>query len=179
MLLDSSIYFIIYMYICIHIYIHTWITEGFPNDSVVKNPSANAGDAGLISGSKRSPGGGNGNPLQCSCLGNPHGQRSMAASSPWCHELDRTERLNTALPPPPDHAHTLIYSEIDFTIYCFFFLILRRQTVNTSVSNASGVHPTSLEPRTYSSPVTDWKGCPLVFLPCHRFFCLTNCSHLL
>ena len=39
--------------------------------SVVKNPSANAGDEGLISESGRSPGGGHGNPLQYSCLENP------------------------------------------------------------------------------------------------------------
>ena len=41
---------------------------------VVKNPPANAGDVrevGLILGSGRSPGGGHGNPLQYSCLGNP------------------------------------------------------------------------------------------------------------
>ena len=38
---------------------------------VVKNPPANAGEAGLIPGSERSPGGGNGNPLQYSCLKNP------------------------------------------------------------------------------------------------------------
>ena len=47
---------------------------GFPGGSVVKNPPANAedtGDTGLIPGSGRSPGGGNSNPLQCSCLENP------------------------------------------------------------------------------------------------------------
>ena len=41
---------------------------------VVKNPPANAGDVGdvcSISGLGRSPGKGNGNPLQCSCLGSP------------------------------------------------------------------------------------------------------------
>ena len=41
---------------------------------MIKNPPANAGDkrdAGLIPGSGRSPGGGNGSPLQCSCLENP------------------------------------------------------------------------------------------------------------
>ena len=38
---------------------------------MVKNPHTNAGDTGLIPGSGRSPGGGNGNPLQCSCLENP------------------------------------------------------------------------------------------------------------
>ena len=36
-----------------------------------KNPPANAGDTGFIPGSRRSPGEGNGNPLQHSCLGNP------------------------------------------------------------------------------------------------------------
>ena len=45
--------------------------EGFLGGSVVKNPPANAGDAGLIPGSGRPPGGGNGNPLQYYCLGNP------------------------------------------------------------------------------------------------------------
>ena len=39
--------------------------------SVVKNPPINAGDAGSIPGSGRSPGEGNGNPLQYSCLENP------------------------------------------------------------------------------------------------------------
>ena len=37
---------------------------------MVKNPPANAGYAGLIPGSGRSPGGGNGTPLQYSCLEN-------------------------------------------------------------------------------------------------------------
>ena len=38
---------------------------------MVKNPPANARDAGLIPGSGRYPGEGHGNPLQYSCLGNP------------------------------------------------------------------------------------------------------------
>ena len=38
---------------------------------MVKNPPANAGDAGLIHGLGRSPREGNGNPLWYSCLGNP------------------------------------------------------------------------------------------------------------
>ena len=37
----------------------------------VKNLPVNAGDSSLIPGSERSPGDGNGNPLQYSCLGNP------------------------------------------------------------------------------------------------------------
>ena len=56
---------------------------------MVKNPPANAGDSGLIPGSGRSPGGGHDNPLQYSCLENPHGQRSLAGYSPRGHkELD-------------------------------------------------------------------------------------------
>ena len=43
---------------------------GFPGGSVVKNLPANAGDLSLILGLGRSPGEGNGNPLQHSCLGN-------------------------------------------------------------------------------------------------------------
>ena len=43
---------------------------GFPGGSVIKNPPADAGDSDLIPGSVRSPGEGNDNPLQCSCLGN-------------------------------------------------------------------------------------------------------------
>ena len=41
---------------------------GFPGGSEVKDPPANAGDAGVIPALGRSPGGGNGKPLQYSCL---------------------------------------------------------------------------------------------------------------
>ena len=44
---------------------------GFPGGSVVENLPANAGDAGSIPGLGRSPGEGNGSPLQYSCLENP------------------------------------------------------------------------------------------------------------
>ena len=44
---------------------------GFPGGSEVKNPPANAADIGSIPGSGVSPGEGNGNPFQYSCLGNP------------------------------------------------------------------------------------------------------------
>ena len=47
------------------------LPPGFPGGSVVKNLPTNAGDAGLIPGSGRSPGRGHGNTLQYSCLENP------------------------------------------------------------------------------------------------------------
>ena len=68
---------------------------GFPGDSVVKNPTANAGDtgdAGLIPGSGRSPGGGYGNPLH-SCWGN---STDRGGYSPWGRkESDKTEHAHT------------------------------------------------------------------------------------
>ena len=67
--------------------------RGFPGDSVVKNPPANAGDAGLIPGSGRSSGGGNGKPLQYSCLENPMNRGLFAVHG--IAESDTTEWLST------------------------------------------------------------------------------------
>jgi len=58
---------------------------------VVKNPHANAGDTGLISGSERCPGGGHGNPLQYSCLKNPMDRGAWQAAVHRVTELDITE----------------------------------------------------------------------------------------
>ena len=58
---------------------------------MVKNPPASAGDMGSILELGRSPGGGHGNPLQYSCLENPHGRRSLVGYNPWDHkESDMT-----------------------------------------------------------------------------------------
>ena len=51
----------------------TLTSMGFPLSSVGKDSACNTGDLGSILGSGRSPGEGNGNPLQNSCLENPHG----------------------------------------------------------------------------------------------------------
>ena len=51
--------------------------------SEVKNPPENAGDKGSVPGSGRSPGKGNGDPLQYSCPGKSHGQRSGAGYRLW------------------------------------------------------------------------------------------------
>ena len=58
---------------------------------MVKNPPAKAGDTGLIPGSGRSPGEGNGNPLQYSCLGNPMDRGAWWATAPGvARESDTT-----------------------------------------------------------------------------------------
>ena len=64
----------------------------FPGSSAGKEFACNVGDLGLIPGLGRSPGGGRGNPLQYSCLENPHGQRSLVCYRSWGHtESDTTE----------------------------------------------------------------------------------------
>ena len=66
---------------------------------VVKNSPANAGDvgdAGLIPGSGRSPGGGHGNPLQYSCLENPMDRGAWWATVHGVKELDTTEATDPA-----------------------------------------------------------------------------------
>ena len=55
-----------------------YLILGFPGGSVVKNLPASAGDVNLIPRLGRSPGEGNGNLLQYSCLGNP-----MARGACW------------------------------------------------------------------------------------------------
>ena len=69
----------------------------FPGGSDSKESSCSVGDLGLIRGLRRSPGEGHGNPLQYSCLENPHGQRSLVGYSLWGHkESEKTEQLGTA-----------------------------------------------------------------------------------
>ena len=68
---------------------------GFPGGSDGKGSACNMGDLGLIPGSRRFLGEGNGYPFQYSCLENSMGQRSpVGYNSPWCcKESDTTERL--------------------------------------------------------------------------------------
>ena len=70
---------------------------GFPSGSDGKESAYYVRDLGSIPGLGRSPRGGHGNPLQYSCLENPHGQRSLVGYSPWGRkESDMTEQLSTA-----------------------------------------------------------------------------------
>ena len=105
--------FIYMKYMCLYTWntgIYVCVHEIFPDGSVVKNLSANAGDAGgvgLIPGSGRSPGGGKGNPLQNSCLENPMDRgawwatvHSVAKSWTWLKQLSTAQHI---------YIHTHIY----------------------------------------------------------------------
>ncbi|MEB1815087.1 hypothetical protein NYR05_11665, partial [Adlercreutzia mucosicola] len=87
-----------------------------------------AGDLGSIPGSGRSPGGGPGNPLQYSCLGESHGQRSLAGYSPWGHKRVRhdlaightcTKKIEEII---YIYIYIYIYTHICVYIYIFIYL---------------------------------------------------------
>ena len=94
-------------------------TQGFPHGRAVKHPPVNEGDArdvGLILGLGRSSGVGNGNPLQYSCLEDPHGQRSLAGYSPWGRtESDTTEHVLHSLQTDTDALY--------LSLHCSFYLL--------------------------------------------------------
>ena len=68
----------------------------FPGGSDSKTSDYNAGDPGSSPGLGRSPGEGNGNPLQYYCLENPMDREAWVGYSLWCHkESDTTKQLHT------------------------------------------------------------------------------------
>ena len=70
---------------------------GFPGGSVSKESACNASDPGSIPGSGRSPGEGNGNPVQYSCLENST-DRALMGYSPWgLKELGTSEQLTLTM----------------------------------------------------------------------------------
>ena len=71
--------------------------RGFPGGSMVRNLPAKAGDFGSIPAPGRSPGGGNGNPLQYSCLGKSMDRGACRITE----ELDTWQSNNKKKPMPP------------------------------------------------------------------------------
>ena len=75
---------------------------------VVRNPAVNVGDirdSGSIPGSGRSPGGGHGNPLQCSCLENPMDRQA------WQATVHRVAKSQIQLSDKHTHTHTHTHTQ--------------------------------------------------------------------
>ena len=96
-----------------HCILTTWV---FPGGTSGKEPACQCRrlrNAGLIPGLGRSPGGRHGNPLQYSCLENPHGQRSLVGYSPLgCRESEATQ-----------HSQHVQHYLKNFTLLIHLFLI--------------------------------------------------------
>ena len=105
---------------------------GFPGGSDSKESTCSARDPGSIPGLGKCPGGGHGNPLQYTCLENPHGQRNLAGYSLWGHkESDTTERLSTAQVPQIAQFNFLLrLSHIPLYVY----------TTSLSLHSSAGGH---------------------------------------
>ena len=68
------------------------------HSAVSKESAGQAGDEGLIPESRRSPGGGNSNPLQYPCLENPMDRGALQATVHWVtEESDTTKRLRNKI----------------------------------------------------------------------------------
>ena len=97
---------------------------GFPGGSDSKESTCSVGDLGSTPGLGRSPGGGHGNPLQYSCLKNPHGQRSLAGV---VHGISESNTMTEWLSM---HTHTQwvdIFGLLRFLLYhkvCLSFEVL-------------------------------------------------------
>ena len=70
------------------------LSMGFPGSSDGKESTCNVRDLGLIPQLGRSPGEGNGYPLQCSCLENSMDRGAWRATVHGFTEVDTTEQLN-------------------------------------------------------------------------------------
>ena len=98
--------------------------QSFPGGSDGKESVCNAEGLGWIRGLGRSPGGRYGNPLQYSCLENPHGQCSLGSySTQGCKELDMNEHLRAhklikQVWGVCVHATCMCRSQL--TLYCFW-----------------------------------------------------------
>ena len=106
----------------------------FP-DSHGSESTCSAGAVSLNLGSGRSPGGGHGNPLQYSCLENPHGQRSLVGCSPWGHkEWDTTEGLTHMQHTNRWSHETYILSHLTFFSLSIFLTLKYFQSLSSYIT---------------------------------------------
>ena len=101
-------------------YMQKYKVQGFPGGSVVKNLPAKAGDTGSIPGLGKSPGGGDGNPLQYPCLKNPMGRGAWRAT---VHRVTKSQL----------HKHAQWFINQIFLSLAYKKLILSLQPTKTSI----------------------------------------------
>ena len=132
------------------------VCVGFPGGPDGKESACNVGDLGLIPALGRSLGGGHGNPLQYSCLENPHGQRSLAGYRPrGCKESDMTEQLSRVY---ISHCKAIIvqlkiFKKNHFMVWhCSFLSVTERRIPDTyPIFCLDSLHPPALKNKTHAT----------------------------
>ena len=112
-----------------------------------KESACQCRDMGSIPGLGRSPGVGNGTPLQCSCLENSMDRGALRAHSPWgCKELDMTERLNwTELSMQPcKHLMAQLYSISQHNLVPWMTAGTPKRPGHPSCCDLGGLFPSDL-----------------------------------
>ena len=151
---------------------------GFPGDSVIKNLPASAGVTGSIPGSGRSPGGGNGNPRQYSCLENPMNRGAWQATVqrvakgqtqlndqaqaywPSCFEDEKTNRKSKEL-ELYFHFFSILFSNLhSFSRFFHSCWVILHFTKLDTAWNHLGQIPITME-----SPITSCQVVSICFSP--------------
>ena len=154
----------------------------FPDGSAVKDSPVNAGDSGSIAGLGKSPGEGNGNPLQYSFLGNP---TDKGAWQPTVHgvakESNTMERLNDNTRPGPSW-WDWCSCELKAIPESSFSLFLCHEREEEDVTVCKPERELSLEPNHAGTLILDFslQNCEKINLRClsHQFmaFCYGSTS---
>jgi len=125
----------------VHVIVPTLVLVGFPVAAVMKNLPATAGDTedlGLIPGSVRSPGVGNGNPLQLSCLEN---SIDRGAWQPTVHGFPKSWTQLSITTITHFGIHTNQYSLIRLYINkSNIFALLKNENKSTSANTITHLH---------------------------------------
>ena len=126
------------LHVCVYIYIHTYIcTYSLPWLLSGKESTCNAGaagDMGSIPGWGRSPGGGPGSPLQCSCLESPMDRGA------WWVTVHRVAKNQTQLKLLSTHVHKHTHTHIHTYTCNGILLSHNREQNNVICSNIDGPH---------------------------------------
>ena len=125
------------------------LLTGFPGGSVIKNPPANTGDGGSIPGSGRSPGEGNGNLLQYSCLEIPWTEEPGGLVSTGSRRI-RYDRAHTNQPHKQRKkyqekrdgysSHPVLYEQNSTIALAYIFFFSSVQYCRSVVSDSLQLH---------------------------------------